>query len=304
MEPQYPIRAVAKLTGLSIDTLRAWERRYSAVVPERSDRGRQYSQGQIERLSLLRTLVERGHAIGQIATLSEPALRELLNTTPPETVNHDASPEGSEPLIAPVLEALGKFQHTRVNDELGRLAALLTPRDLIYRVALPLMREVGERWHRGEFGIAQEHLASASLRNVFGSLVRLHPARPDSKRILIATLAGDLHDFAILAAAMIAAINGLDPIFLGANLPAREVAQAAKTTAAEIVLIGYSFAGGSDSRELRELASALPAATDLWIGGQKSSQFDPDAMPSGTRIVPFTTLEDFEARCQRIGGIV
>jgi len=69
-------------------------------------------------------------------------------------------------------------------------------------------------------------------------------------------------------------------------------------------LIGYSFAGGSDARELRELASALPAATDLWIGGQKSSQFAPDAMPSGTRIVPFTKLEDFEVRCRRIGGIV
>jgi MerR family transcriptional regulator, light-induced transcriptional regulator len=304
IETQYPIRAVAKLTGLSIDTLRAWERRYSAVVPERSDRGRQYSQEQIQRLALLRALVERGHAIGQIATLPDPALRELLEAEPPKTVDRDTPLEAPEPLIAPVLEALGKFQHTRVNDELGRLAALLTPRDLIYRVALPLMREVGERWHRGDFGIAQEHLASTSLRNVLGSLVRLHPARPESKKILMATLAGDLHDFGVLAAAMIAAINGLDPIFLGANLPGRELAQAAKTTSAEIVLIGYSSGGGSDARELRELASALPPGTDLWIGGQNPPQFDPNAVPSGTRIVQFSKLEDFEARCRRVGGVV
>ena len=82
-EAQYPIRAVSKLTGISIDTLRAWERRYAAVVPERSERGRQYSQEQIQRLVLLHSLVERGHAIGQIASLPKQALRDLLETEPP-----------------------------------------------------------------------------------------------------------------------------------------------------------------------------------------------------------------------------
>jgi DNA-binding transcriptional MerR regulator len=67
----YPIRAVAKLTGLSIDTLRAWERRYAAVEPQRDDRGRLYSETDVRRLHLLRAAVERGHAIGRLATLSD-----------------------------------------------------------------------------------------------------------------------------------------------------------------------------------------------------------------------------------------
>src|SRR5690348_12542323 len=75
--PAYPIRAVSRMTGLSIDTLRAWERRYEAVVPARGARGRVYSDSQIERLRLLAALVEGGHAIGTIAGLSDTALRKL-----------------------------------------------------------------------------------------------------------------------------------------------------------------------------------------------------------------------------------
>ena len=78
MATRYPIRAVAKTTGLSLDTLRAWERRYKAVVPERSERGRQYGAEDIDRLLLLGKLVEKGHAIGGIAALPNDDLKKLL----------------------------------------------------------------------------------------------------------------------------------------------------------------------------------------------------------------------------------
>ena len=66
-ESLYPIRTVAKLSGVSMDTIRAWERRYGAVTPQRSARGRMYSEKEVQRLALLRDAVARGHAIGQIA---------------------------------------------------------------------------------------------------------------------------------------------------------------------------------------------------------------------------------------------
>ena len=87
METRYPIRAVAKITGLSLDTLRAWERRYKAVVPERSERGRQYGLEHIERLLLLNQLVQKGHAIGGIASRSDEELRGLLSQQPSQAVS-------------------------------------------------------------------------------------------------------------------------------------------------------------------------------------------------------------------------
>ena len=67
--PRYPVRLVALQTGLTPHVLRAWERRYGVVTPTRTDGGqRLYSQLDIERLSRLRRLTERGHGIGRLAS--------------------------------------------------------------------------------------------------------------------------------------------------------------------------------------------------------------------------------------------
>src|SRR5262245_46230395 len=73
----YPIRTVARLTGLSVDTLRAWERRYQAVVPDRGERGRVYTDRHVTRLRRLAALVATGQSIGSIATMSDAALARL-----------------------------------------------------------------------------------------------------------------------------------------------------------------------------------------------------------------------------------
>src|SRR5512146_1087905 len=67
----YPIRAVSRLTGIGIDTLRAWERRHRAVTPVRDERGRMYTDADIARLRLLRGAVEHGHSIGRLAGLTD-----------------------------------------------------------------------------------------------------------------------------------------------------------------------------------------------------------------------------------------
>src|SRR3954471_23539797 len=155
MATSYPIRAVAKITGLSLDTLRAWERRYKAVVPERSDRGRQYGAADVERLLLLSQLVNKGHAIGGIASLADEDLKKLLA----QPGDHSSpAPEATPDILGPVLAAIESFDSRRAGDELSRLAAVLSPRDFVYRVVVPLMHEVGRRWHDGQFAVAQEHL--------------------------------------------------------------------------------------------------------------------------------------------------
>jgi DNA-binding transcriptional MerR regulator len=73
--PRYPIRAVARLTGLGIDTLRAWERRHNAVTPVRDERGRLYSGADVKRLQLLSAAVDRGHAIGRLPALTDTSSR-------------------------------------------------------------------------------------------------------------------------------------------------------------------------------------------------------------------------------------
>jgi DNA-binding transcriptional MerR regulator len=294
VQARYPIRAVAKITGLSLDTLRAWERRYSAVVPERSERGRQYGPEHIERLLLLSRLVQKGHAIGRIAQLSDSELQALLTREPSRPL---APPALSDNLIAPVLAAIDEYDSARASDELSRLAALLPPRDLVYNIALPLMRETGDRWHRGDFTIGQEHLVSQILRNLLGSMIRhLRPLGAVPK-IVLATLAGESHDFGILAAAMLASLSGLEPVYLGPDIPASDIVQAAKRTSARIVSIGITLPSSTTARDLQALADELPEGVELWIGGSGSDSTGLSELPG--RAVHLKELTAFETECLR-----
>jgi len=294
METRFPIRAVAKITGLSSDTLRAWERRYQAVVPERSERGRQYGPAEIERLLLLGQLVQKGHAIGGIASLSDKQLKDLLaqqSSQPP------ARPEPPNDILVPVLAAIESFDSTRAGDELSRLAAVLSPRDLVYQVAVPLMREVGMRSHDGTLAIAQEHLVSQMLRTLLGSMMRLfRPSNPAMKMVL-ATLSGESHEFGILAAAMLASMAGIEPVYLGPDLPAREIGEAAQRVAARVILIGVTVITQTTAEEMRGIAATMPETAELWVGGASSAALDLSNL--GREIVLLKDLLALENECRR-----
>ena len=264
MEGRYPIRAVGKITGLGLDTIRAWERRYKAVVPARTERGRQYSAADIQRLQLLSELVRKGHAIGGIAAQTDDQLRELAARTPRPT---PAAPEPGGEILAPVLAAVESFDAARAADEIGRLASILAPRELVYQVVLPLMREVGIRWHNGAFVIAQEHLVSQILRNLMGGMMRSFRPSGAAVKVVLATPAGEPHEFGILCAAMLLSIAGIEPVYLGSNLPAGEIAAAAKRVSAKAVLLGTTFVTGSTAGEMESLAREIGESAELWIGG-------------------------------------
>ena len=121
-EHAYPIRAVSKLTGLTVDTLRAWERRYEAIKPSRAGRGRVYSEADIRRLNLLRQAVEAGHAIGQVASLSDQRLAQLggrvAELTPLQVrAREDAAHVGG---LLGARRLVGKHDRERVDEVLGR----------------------------------------------------------------------------------------------------------------------------------------------------------------------------------------
>lgn len=268
---QYPIRAAAILTGLSIDTLRAWERRYQAVTPIRGERGRVYGEGHIRRLILLRDAVSRGHAIGQVAGLEDSALEKLLVGLVPaaKAPELDRTEHPVSDALLPVVSAIESFDYATANFHLGRLAALLPIDRLVSEVVFPLMQLVGDRWHDGTMTIAQEHMTSSILRNLLGGLVRLSTSSFPSQRILFATPSGELHEFGILAAGMLAVAGGFEALYLGSSLPALEIVATAERTSPRAVVVGIKASEPTQATmdELRLLAAKLPKTAELWIGG-------------------------------------
>jgi len=131
------------------------------------------------------------------------------------------------------------------------------------------MKLVGDRWLNGTLTIAQEHMTSSILRNLLGGLVRLSTSSTSSQRILFATPSGELHEFGILAAAMLAVAGGFEALYLGSSLPAAEIVAAAKQTLPRAVVVGIKASKPTTAtiEELRLLATKLPKGAELWLGG-------------------------------------
>jgi methanogenic corrinoid protein MtbC1 len=286
---KYPIRVVARLTGIPIDTLRAWERRYGAVEPGRDDRGRLYAEPDVQKLKLLRRLVERGHAIGRIANMGEVELSQLLEAGL-EPADRDGKADAID--LRAMLEAIDRYDLGAADRALGKLAAVLSARELVHQVVLPLMREVGEAWHRGQFTVGQEHIATAAARNLLGSLIRVQSPRDGRAGLVFATPPGERHELGIMAAAMLAAVAGLGVVYLGADLPLEDVVEAARRTGARAVILGMTVSrdGIAPEEIARAVAQALPRGVEVYAGGQAT-----DGRSEAFRSAGVVTLRDFDA---------
>jgi DNA-binding transcriptional MerR regulator len=299
---RYPIRAVSKLTGIGIDTLRAWERRYGAITPTRDDRGRLYTGADIARLRLLQRAVSSGHSVGRIATLSDKELQRLTTAQTKAAVPSAAAPAPRAALPdASFSAALLRLDTAAIDQEFGRLAAALPPIALIRDVLLPAVREVGDSWQRQPGGIAREHVISSTLRHLLGSFLRIYSRRDLPVRLLFATPSGDRHEIGILSAAMLAASSGLGVSYIGPDLPAGEIVQAVNAAGARVLVLGLTLPDKTKQREreLRAIVRDLPPTVELWAGGPGA---DGCARLFGGRGVVLNDFDSYLLHLARLGG--
>ena len=300
---RYPIRAVSRLTGIGIDTLRAWERRHGAVTPIRDDRGRVYTDAEIARLRLLRDAVEHGHTIGRLAGLTDTKLRDLAGTRASSATSEIAVTRRPAIDAAALSAALQKYDAAALDQQISRLASVLPPLELLRDVLMPVLAQLGADWHRGAAYMAQEHLMSSTMRNILGSFLRLY-ARPEvSTRLLFATPAGERHEMGTLGAAMLAASSGLGVVYLGPDLPAREIVDSVTSAGAQVLVLGMTTAsaGKSKERDLRTIVRDLPHDVELWIGGPAAVRH---AALVGRRGLAFHDYNAYQQALVRIGGRV
>lgn len=262
--PKYLIGTVTKRTGLSIDVVRVWERRYGAVRPARSDGGtRLYSDADVLRLRRLRQAVENGHSIGQAAKLSESELDELISDAGQPRDAADPYRAVRERFI----EAVQTMDVVAADQELARAATLFPARELVKKIVVPILDEVSERWARKEFGVAHEHFASGLLRSMLVSLLRIYRPYGNLDTLVLATPAGERHEFGLLFAALLAAAHGWRVVYLGVDLPADEIALAVKLTNARVLGLSLATERAETHAELESISNLVSAPTRVWIGG-------------------------------------
>ncbi len=290
--PKHPIGVAAERTGLTPDVLRVWERRYRAVSPDRSEgRQRLYSDDDIERLRLLRLATIPGRGISQVVGLSVGELAQLVEEDASARSRVDAAApadtgSGSES-IARALALVRAFDAAGLEWLLGRVLAEMGLVNFIAAVGAPLLRRVGDEWHAGRVSVGQEHLATSTVRRVIIGAMAVGTAPGDAPRMVVATLAGERHEVGALFVAAVATAHGWAVTYLGADLPAADIAEAARAVGAKVVAL--SVVAPADRRQiLRELESirgGLPAGVDLVVGGSGAAGLARDLEPAGVRVL-------------------
>lgn len=268
---RHPIRVVSDRTGISPTLLRAWERRYGVVEPKRSEgRQRLYSDDQVERLLLLRRAVDAGRSIGSVAEMDTGALRDMLA----EDLEARVARERGERIangtvdLAESFDAVRRMDASRLDRELRRLVVTLGAERFLDDGLAPLLARIGTEWRAGNLRPAQEHVATAVIRQILGWL--LERSRSDGERkIVVGMLSGENHDLGGLLAATSAALAEWDVLFLGEDLPAAEIAAAASAMPADVVGLSIVSPLSWDGipGQLDELMTLLPTSTRVVLGG-------------------------------------
>lgn len=264
---KYPIRTVTELTGVHPVTLRAWERRYGLIMPERTPKGhRLYSQADIDAIQRITQLLDQGIAISQVRPLLERGVPVLAEQPPVQ--ERDVWQDYREEMLAIVERFNEKELEKLYNDALS-----LYPMSLVHiHLIIPVLRQLGERWKDRPAGIAEEHFFTTYLRNKLGSRILHLNQHNHGSFLLMACLPGEYHEVGMLMFTMACLDRGYRALVLGANVPLEQIPLVLKEhPCAGVVLSASARVTGSQLQdEIPTLVGALEVP--VYVGGNASER--------------------------------
>jgi DNA-binding transcriptional MerR regulator len=278
----YTIKRAAELTGISLSTLRAWERRYGVVSPARSDgRYRLYSAGDLRALAIMASLVNEGWSAKEAA--AETLARTSAGAQPPreESPGEPSRAIGSEGL----LEAARDLDTAKAADVLDEAFARGGFERVVDDWLLPALGGLGDAWADGRVTVAGEHLVSYAVQRRLAAIYEAAGGRMSGPVVVLGLPAGARHELGILAFAAATRRAGFTTAYVGADLPSEdwEVAVAARNASAVVLAVPRS----ADIVAARAICERLLGAhPDLlvFVGGAMQDEVGAGAVPLGHEI--------------------
>ena len=285
MAAVYTVRHVARMTGISADTVRMWERRYRVVEPARSEGGyRLYDDASVRRLAAMAALVAAGWSprlaarqvmSGGSASGGQPTSAELEHGF-----------DGVEPSLVPLARQLDP---ERLESTLTRVFAATPFEELVDTWLLPALAELGGAWEAGSVSVGGEHFVSAGLqRHVAGVLAAARPPA-DAPRVVAGLARASRHELGILAFAAVLRRAGADVVYVGSDLPTESWVETIGDSAAQAVVLAAPTA--EDVPGVRDTVAAVTRSAPelpIYVGGRHQEGIGAPARPLGHEVVPAT----------------
>lgn len=259
-----PINAVERETGVTKELLRMWERRYGFPDPARDTHGdRVYPRVQIDKLRLLRRLIDHGFRPGKIIQLDHASLTRLLQSQ--GSADEELPPELTQELVS----VLKSNNIASIRDYLGHQIIKAG----LQRFILDFLRHanviVGDAWMRGELAVHEEHLFTEQVHGLIRQAVSGLREPVSSPRILLTTPPDEAHALGLLMVEALLRLEDIDAVCFGTQMPAREAAHAVQKHQMHIIALSFSasYPTTKSIEYLEDLRFRLPASTAIWAGG-------------------------------------
>ncbi|HMO54348.1 MAG TPA: MerR family transcriptional regulator [Tepidiformaceae bacterium] len=251
--PPEPLRIaeVVRLTGVSLHTLRAWERRYGVPEPERTGgQHRMYSHRDVEAVRQMSAFSRQGMPLAKAAARVRA---EQQNDRPPATL--------AEGIASPLAARLLQYDEAGAAAEWTAALDVFDLQSAFQHVLVPLMRQVGQAWHDGEASVAQEHFATNFVRSRLDAIGRQVLPLPNAPVALLACLEGEHHELGLLMLAVMLRHHGFRTIYLGQDVPNEALIRCVEDSQPSVLVVNAGMVEGT--RHLRTIASALPESAPL-----------------------------------------
>ncbi|MCB2181883.1 MAG: MerR family transcriptional regulator [Desulfobulbaceae bacterium] len=233
----YKIGTLAKKTGFSPNLIRVWEQRYGFLSPTRGQgKQRLFSEDDLSILCYLRKELSRGRSIGELAVLGrENLLRDArIWAAAQKTISQSkdiglakASEPAIQELIIKLVQAAFRVDSSTFKQVLNYAFSCFNPGDVINKIISPAMVEIGKSWKEGRLSIAGEHMASMVIEQKISSLLAIAQVYPQTSSdfhvALCACFPGENHRMGILNVAYHLASQGMTVVFLGNDLPFKDL---------------------------------------------------------------------------------
>ncbi|MEW8509089.1 MAG: MerR family transcriptional regulator [Candidatus Thiodiazotropha sp.] len=261
----FPIRVLAERTGVGASTLRAWERRYKLLTPQRTPKGHRIYTAKDKRIvDYVVELLHEGHSLPTIARLVRQPEQRRGSRQP----GMDLSGVWQD-YLQDTLRAIGDFSHERIEAVFNE-ASSLYPLDMVTeRLIEPVLITLGENWKSNPNGIAEEHFYSCWVRNRLGA--RFHHGYGHAKgaRIVCACMPGDNHDIGLLLFSLTAQSRGYRVLYFGQNLPLQQIPHILDRSSARAVIVS-TRTPLSEDQDRRLALLARQSVVPVMLGGQAS----------------------------------
>ena len=284
IKTRFSISELENLSGISIHTIRIWERRYELLKPKRTETNiRYYDNEDLKKLLNVATLHQQGYKISKLATFSGSQLSSSIEKL--GTENGDFSKS-----INAFKLAMFNFDRHLFQRTYNKLSATLSFNDVFIKVILPFLDNIGTLWQTTSITPAHEHFISNLIRQkLFRGVEELSYSEAHTNKTYVLFLPmNEIHELGLLFIHYNLLLHNKNSIYLGQSVETGDLSHLTKSIKGSITYI----TSGTVYPETKDISSFLSHFektllgnnNKLWITGRKFKELDKAKVPPGISV--------------------